>query len=93
MPLSLVPAERRVACPRRQKEASAGSAAPSSAPTRSAPRPATIDAEAREMSVEEHRQGFLTFVVGMLADFDRYLEDGDVDVGRTWWGTARLPSI
>jgi hypothetical protein len=45
------------------------------------------------MSVEEHRQGFLTFVVGLLADFDRYLEDGDVDVGRTWWGTARLPSI
>ena len=44
---------------------------------------AAIDAdEARQMSVEEHRQGFLTFVVGLLADFDRYLEGGDVDLGR-----------
>ena len=44
---------------------------------------ATIDAdEAREMSIEEHRQGFLTFVVGLLADFDRYLGRGDADLGR-----------
>jgi hypothetical protein len=44
---------------------------------------ATIDAdEAREMSVEDHRQGFLTFVVGLLADFDRYLDGGDADLGR-----------
>jgi hypothetical protein len=34
------------------------------------------------MSVEEHRAAFLTFVAGLLADFDRYLERGDVDLVR-----------
>ncbi len=44
---------------------------------------AHVDAEgARQMSVEEHRQVFLTFVVGLLADFDRYLDRGDVDIAR-----------
>jgi hypothetical protein len=36
------------------------------------------------MSAEEHRRGFLVFVAGLLADFDRYLEacgdaEGHVD--------------
>ena len=44
---------------------------------------AHVDGEgARQMSVEEHRQVFLTFVVGLLADFDRYLDRGDVDIER-----------
>lgn len=44
---------------------------------------ASVEAdEAREMTVEEHRQVFLTFVVGLLADFDRYLDRGDVDMAR-----------
>lgn len=44
---------------------------------------AHVDAEgARQMSVEEHRQVFLTFAVGLLADFDRYLDGGDVDMAR-----------
>nr|WP_275404050.1 helix-turn-helix domain-containing protein [Pseudonocardia acidicola] len=38
--------------------------------------------EAATLSVEEHRQGFFAFVAGLLADFDRYLERGDVDLGR-----------
>ena len=44
---------------------------------------AHVDAEgARQMSVEEHRQVFLTFAAGLLADFDRYLDRGDVDMAR-----------
>jgi hypothetical protein len=44
---------------------------------------AYVDAEeAQHLSVEEHRQVFLTFAVGLLADFDRYLDDGDVDMAR-----------
>ncbi len=44
---------------------------------------ASVDADgAREMSVDDHRRGFLTFVVGLLADFDRYLDRGDVDLAR-----------
>jgi Helix-turn-helix domain len=38
--------------------------------------------QAREMTVEEHRQAFMTFVVGLLADFDHYLDRGDVDMAR-----------
>ena len=34
------------------------------------------------MSVEEHRQAFMTFVAGLLGDFDRYLDGGDVDLAR-----------
>lgn len=42
---------------------------------------ATIGPEdARTMTVEEHRQAFTAFVAGLLADFDRYLERGDVDL-------------
>lgn len=44
---------------------------------------AYVDADgARQMSVEQHRQVFLTFVAGLLADFDRYLSRGDVDMAR-----------
>ncbi len=38
--------------------------------------------EAAGMTVEEHRQAFLTFVAGLLGAFDRYLGNGDVDLGR-----------
>ncbi len=38
--------------------------------------------EARRMSVDDHRRGFLVFVAGLLADYDRYLDGGDVDLGR-----------
>lgn len=38
--------------------------------------------EARGMSVDDHRRGFLTFVAGLLADYDRYLDRGDVDLER-----------
>lgn len=31
---------------------------------------------------EEHRRMFMTFVAGLLADFDRYLERGDIDLLR-----------
>ncbi|WP_127125862.1 helix-turn-helix domain-containing protein [Georgenia sp. SYP-B2076] len=35
--------------------------------------------EARTLTAEEHRQGFLTFVAGLLADYDRYLDREDID--------------
>ena len=38
--------------------------------------------EAAELSPDQHRQAFLTFVAGLLADFDRYLDRGDVELGR-----------
>jgi hypothetical protein len=39
--------------------------------------------DVRAMSADEHRQAFTTFVAGLLADFDRYLGDGDaIDVER-----------
>ncbi len=51
---------------------------------------AYVDAdEARQMTVEEHRQVFLTFVVGLLADFDRYLDRGDVDMARDLVGFSK----
>ena len=44
---------------------------------------ASLSAEdTASMTVDEHRHGFLTFVAGLLADYDRYLERGDVDLGR-----------
>lgn len=36
----------------------------------------------RGMSVEDHRRAFRTFVARLLGDYDRYLERGDVDLGR-----------
>lgn len=38
--------------------------------------------DAAVMTADEHAQAFLTFVVGTLADFDRYLARGDVDLRR-----------
>ena len=38
--------------------------------------------EAAELSPDQHRQAFMTFVAGLLADFDRHLDRGDVDLGR-----------
>ncbi len=44
---------------------------------------ASIDADqAATMTQEEHRQGFLAFIAALLADYDRYLDTGDVDLGR-----------
>ncbi|GAA3787276.1 helix-turn-helix domain-containing protein [Micromonospora maritima] len=44
---------------------------------------ASVDAEtARAMSPRRHRQAFLTFVAGLLADVDRYLDSGGGDLGR-----------
>jgi DNA-binding transcriptional ArsR family regulator len=51
--------------------------------------------ELRAMTADEHRRGFMTFVAGLLAGFDRYLEacgdaDGHVDpvVDRTGYRQA-----
>lgn len=38
--------------------------------------------EAAAMTPEEHRRGFVTFVAGLIGDFDRYLAAGDVDLAR-----------
>jgi Helix-turn-helix domain len=38
--------------------------------------------ELESMSVEDHRHAFIAFVAGLLADFDRYLSRGDVDLVR-----------
>jgi hypothetical protein len=41
---------------------------------------ATIDPrEIEKMGTEDYRRTFQAFVAGLLADFDRYLEKGDVD--------------
>ena len=51
---------------------------------------AHVDAEeAQQMTVEEHRQVFLTFVVGLLADFDRYLDRGEVDMAKDLVGVTQ----
>ena len=46
------------------------------------PAPGVGAEEAATMSTEEHRQAFMTFVAGLLGDFDRYLDGGDVDLAR-----------
>ena len=38
--------------------------------------------ELARMSAEDHRQAFMAFVAGLLADFDRYLARGDIDLLR-----------
>jgi hypothetical protein len=38
--------------------------------------------ELAEMSPDEHRQAFMAFVAALLADFDRYLARGDIDLIR-----------
>lgn len=47
-------------------------------------------AEAAEMSTEEHRRAFMTFTAGLLADFDRYLDSGEVDLGRDLVGYRQV---
>ena len=39
-------------------------------------------ADAADMTVEQHRQSFATFVAGLLRDFDAYLDAGNPDLGR-----------
>jgi hypothetical protein len=44
---------------------------------------ATVDLdELASFGPEEHRRMFMTFVAGLLADFDRYLARGDIDLLR-----------
>jgi hypothetical protein len=38
--------------------------------------------EAAAMSADDHRRAFLTFVAGLLGDFDRYLDGGDPELAR-----------
>lgn len=38
--------------------------------------------EAATWTVAQHRGAFTAFIAGLLADFERYLDDGDVDLGR-----------
>lgn len=38
--------------------------------------------EVAVMSAEEHRQAFTAYIAGLLGDFDRYLDGGDVDLLR-----------
>ena len=38
--------------------------------------------ELAEMSPDDHRQAFLAYVAGLISDFDRYLERGDIDLLR-----------
>lgn len=40
------------------------------------------DQELSRMTPEDHRRAFLAFLAGMLADVDRYIESGDVDLQR-----------
>jgi DNA-binding transcriptional ArsR family regulator len=43
---------------------------------------AVSDDELAGMTVDEHRHAFMAFVAGLLADFDRYLARGDIDLRR-----------
>ena len=47
-------------------------------------------AEAARLTPEQHAQAFLTFVAGLLGDFDRYLARGDVDLLRDNVGYRHL---
>jgi DNA-binding transcriptional ArsR family regulator len=38
--------------------------------------------ELAAMTPDQHRQAFLAFVAGLVADFDRYVDRGDVDLRR-----------
>ena len=42
--------------------------------------------EVATMTPEEHRQAFLAFVAGLIADFDRYLARGDFNPARDFAG-------
>ncbi len=55
------------------------------------PAAASVGAEdAAGMSAQDHGQAFLTFVAGLLSDFDRYLGRGDVDLGRDLVGYRQV---
>lgn len=43
-------------------------------------------AELAAMSPEDHRQRFLAFAAALIADFDRYLDSGDIDLTRDMVG-------
>jgi DNA-binding transcriptional ArsR family regulator len=38
--------------------------------------------EARAMTVEEHSQAFTAYVAGLIADFERYVASGPIDLAR-----------
>ena len=38
--------------------------------------------ELAQLSADEHRKMFMTFVAGLIREFDRYLERGDIDLVR-----------
>ena len=46
--------------------------------------------EARTMSIEDHRQAFMTFTAALLADFDHYLDRSDVDLARDLVGYSQI---
>ncbi len=46
--------------------------------------------EAATLTPDQHRQAFLTFVAGLLADFERYVASGDVDLGRDLVGYSQV---
>ncbi len=48
---------------------------------RSAAASVSLD-ELAKMTPDQHRQAFLAFVAGLIGDFDRYLERGDIDLLR-----------
>ncbi|MET0865816.1 MAG: helix-turn-helix domain-containing protein [Nakamurella sp.] len=44
---------------------------------------AQVDADdLRKMTPDDHRRAFMSFIAGLLADFDSYLESGDIDLER-----------
>ena len=46
--------------------------------------------EAAAMTVDDHRRAFLTFVAGLLADFDRYLDGDSPDLMRDLVGYRQV---
>lgn len=53
-----------------------------------------IDGEAAAaMTAEEHRRAFLTFIAGVLADFDHYLDLGDPDLARDVVGYSQVALV
>lgn len=40
------------------------------------------DEQLAAMSAEDHRRAFLAYIAGVLGDFDRYLDRGDIDLRR-----------
>jgi DNA-binding transcriptional ArsR family regulator len=46
--------------------------------------------ELAAMTVADHQRAFAAFVAGLLADFDRYLDRGDVDLARDGVGYRQV---